>query len=177
MSLGDVREQEYRKALEANALRRLVFTPDGSTELLPQLVRIERELRTLTREREELELAEAPGKELRGAETTGLMATVALGLAEVPTAVYQFLDPAAHPLVSCEIRNIGKGTRRVRIVSYVEGYSARAVDTVEVEAGDSETVSQQPVLFAHRMRDLTERTTAALNVSIEDLDDTDGEPE
>jgi hypothetical protein len=170
MSPDDVREKEYRTAQQVNALRRLVFTPDGRRDLLEPLVRAERELRALTRARQKLEATAGSDKEMRGERTTGLVATVELGLTEIPTAVYQFLDPAEHPLVSIGIRNTGDDVKRVRVVAHLEGYSARAVDTVEIDPRDDETIHLQPALFADRIRDLTERTTATLNVSVEDLD-------
>ncbi|KUL21587.1 hypothetical protein [Actinoplanes awajinensis] len=169
MSLDDLREKEYQTALEVNALRRAAFAPDAPSGLLERLVSTERQLRELSREREELEVVDTSGRELRGERSTGLVATVKLGLTEVPTAVYQFLDPREHPLVHCEIRCHDK-PRRVRVISYIEGYSARAVDTVEVVPTGTVKVTLQPALFADRIRDLTERTTAALNVLVEDLD-------
>jgi hypothetical protein len=170
MSLEDVREQEYRTAREVNALRRLVFTPDGRRDLLEPLVRTERELRVLTRARERLEAAPGSDEELRGERTTELVATVKRGLTEIPTAVYQFLDPVRHPLVSIEISSTAEDVKRLRAVAYLDGFSARAVDTVEIDPGDSETIHLQPALFDDRIRDLTERTTATLNVAVEDLD-------
>jgi hypothetical protein len=172
VDLEEIREQEYLTALDATALRRRAFGPDGTPKLVQRLLRTEQELRALRGERARLEAQSAPpDRELRGAESTGLAASVTPRLAEVPTAVYHLLDPAAHPLVSCEVRATKRGPiRRVRVVSFIEGYSARAVDTVEIDSRGQAVVHQQPALFASRIRDLTERTTASLNVAVEDLD-------
>jgi hypothetical protein len=172
--LDGIREQEYLTALDATALRRRAFGPGSTPDLVQRLLRTEQDLRALHSERAALEAkAPTPDRELRGAESTGLTATVTPRLATVPTAVYHLLPPATHPLVTCEVRATKRtDIRRVRVVSFIEGYSARAVDTVEIHPRGTETVHQQPALFADRIRDLTEYTTAALNVAVEDLDGT-----
>lgn len=106
----------------------------------------------------------------RGSATTGLVATVRLKLAQVPTGIYHLLDNIDHPLVTCDVQNTSNKTRRVRITSYIEGYSAQAVDTFEIEPNRQATIYHLPTLFPERIRDLNELTRAMLNTLVEDLD-------
>lgn len=106
----------------------------------------------------------------RGSATTGLEATVRLKMAHVPTGIYHLLNPLEHPLITCEVNNTSGQTRRLRVTSYIEGYSAQAIDTVELPAHSAGEVSQLPTLFPDRLRDLHELTRATLNLLVEDLD-------
>src|SRR5205085_674256 len=54
--------------------------------------------------------------------------------------------------------------------AYIEGYTARAIDTVEIEQGQQYSITQLPTLFPEHTRDLNELTRAMLNVLVEDLD-------
>jgi hypothetical protein len=105
-----------------------------------------------------------------GRDTTGLQADVQLRMERVPTSVVHLLDPGRQPLTTTRVRNASAGTRRVRVRSYVEGYSASAVTTVEVPRGTTVTVDQLPTFFPDRMRQVTELTRATLHVQVDDLD-------
>lgn len=106
----------------------------------------------------------------RGIATTGLEATVCLKMAQVPTAIYHLLNSTDHPLIACEIKNNSPQTRRVCVTSFIEGYTARAIDTVEIAAGQAWQITQLPTLFPERIRDLNELTRAMLNILVDDLD-------
>jgi hypothetical protein len=96
---------------------------------------------------------------------------VHLRMAHVPTGTYHLLDAATRPLVACEVRNADpRNTRRLRVSSFIEGYSAKAVDTVEIPKSKSHLFQQLPTLFPDRTRTLNELTRATLNVLVEDLD-------
>ncbi len=110
------------------------------------------------------------GGTYRGSTTTGLVATARLRMNYVPTAIYHLLDENEHPLVECEVKNSAPQTRRVRVSSYIEGYTAPAIESVEIERGQTYRFSQLPTLFPERLRDLHELTRATLNVQIDDLD-------
>ncbi len=110
------------------------------------------------------------GGTYRGSTTTGLVATAHLKMAYVPTAIYHLLDEIEHPLVECEVKNSSHQTKRVRVSSYIEGYTAPAIESVEIERGQTFLVSQLPTLFPERLRNLHELTRATLNVQIDDLD-------
>jgi hypothetical protein len=108
----------------------------------------------------------------RSLATTGLDVIVEPQMASVPTAYYHLLDAEAHPLVKCTVLIKSAAFKRVRITSYIEGYSAQAVDTVEVRRNvtPAPVVAQQPTLFADKVRTINELTRASLNVLAEDLD-------
>lgn len=113
----------------------------------------------------------AAGVKTRSMATTGLEVLVQPGMAHVPTAFYHLLDPELHPLVTCTVTTSAT-FKRVRISSYIEGYSATAVDTVEVKKGMSVApqIKQQPPLFPDKVRTLNELTRASLNILAEDLE-------
>jgi len=116
-----------------------------------------------------LETTGDPGMVL-GLETTGLRAQVHLRLAQVPTAIYHLFNPQRNPLVRITVKNGPQDIRRLRVTSYIEGFSAKAVDTLEIEADGEELFDQLPTLFRKRIADLTELERASLNVMVEDLD-------
>jgi hypothetical protein len=181
--LEDLAGSEYQKRLEVNRLRAEVSdraTP-APADLLADLLRAERELDEIEARRAGAEARLAPPrgvvlstertKGLLGAQTTGLEAEVRLRMEQVPTAISHLLDPAKNPLVSCTIRNArNEGIRRLRVHTSIEGYSAPAVDTVELNPLRSHEFTQLPILFPDRVRSLTELTRASLNVLIDDLD-------
>ena len=108
----------------------------------------------------------------RSLETTGLQVTVQLQMANVPTSIYHLLNADEYPLVKCTVTTSLRGGKRVRITSYIEGYSSKAVDTLEVKPNQNPpaVVCQQPTLFPDKVRSITEITRASLNVLAEDLD-------
>ena len=107
----------------------------------------------------------------RSLATTGLNVVVEPMMASVPTAFYHLLDAEEHPLVRCTVTTTA-AFKRVRITSYIEGYSAQAVDTIEVKRNQTPppVVTQQPTLFLEKVRTINELTRASLNVLAEDLD-------
>lgn len=105
-------------------------------------------------------------------ETTGLDVQVNLRMPYVPTAIYHLLDRNETPLISCKVRNGAKEDTilRVRVISYIEHYSAQAVETIELKRNDFWVFNQLPTLLHDRVRDLTEITRATLNILVENLD-------
>lgn len=106
----------------------------------------------------------------RSAMTTGLEAVIEPRMAHIPTALYHLFDKASNPLFYCKVTNASTQKRRVRITSYIDGYSAEAVDTYEIERGQASEVYQLPTLFPDKIRLVRELTRATLNVKIDDLD-------
>jgi len=189
--LTELRQQEYDLRLEINRLTQLLAEstdPAAVGSLLDaiagrqeQLMQVEAQriaLQTSDPQRGVLlavrETAPAPvtrsGATTRGSATTGLVATVQLKMAHVPTAIYHLLNSNDHPLLTCEVQNSSTKTRRLRVTSYIEGYTAHAIDTVEIEPGQQWHITQLPTLFPERVRNLHELTRAMLNVLVEDLD-------
>lgn len=107
----------------------------------------------------------------RGLETTGLEVNVKLQMAHVPTAIYHLLNNEKNPLLECEVSTNSSKKRRLRISSFIEGYSAQAIDTVELKAGEViPTIKHLPTLFSERVSQVHELTRATLNVLAEDLE-------
>ncbi len=183
--LNELREQEYLQRLEVNRLRRELYQqpdPTSSQDLLDTLQDAEKVLSDIEQKRAEVQkndkkasgLILDTNKEtsLLGAESTGLDAKVQLRMAQVPTSICHLLSADQHPLITCSVRNArnDKGIRRVRVTSFIEGYSASAVDTVELKPFTGHTFDQLPIVFPDRIRNVTELTRATLNVIVEDMD-------
>jgi hypothetical protein len=117
-------------------------------------------------------LSDSLGPRVMGRDTTGLAVTAKLRMERVPTGIVHLLDSSTHPLVTFEIENVSQKTRRLRVETYVEGYSASAVDTLEIPKGARETVSQLVTFFPDRIRTITEITRATLHMKVSDLDGT-----
>jgi hypothetical protein len=113
-----------------------------------------------------------------GAETTGVDAKVLLRMSHVPTGICHLLDAQQSPLVTFRVKYLGDEFVRLRLISYIEGYSAHAVDTIELRAGHADgvdtegylTISQLPTFFPDRLSNVTELTRATLHIQIDDLD-------
>jgi hypothetical protein len=65
-------------------------------------------------------------------------------------------------------------SRRVKVQAFLEGLSAEAVRTVEIERYKPVTLNLLPTLFPERARAITEVQRATLHVKVDDLD---GKPE
>lgn len=178
-----LRSQVYQARLDATRLRREVFNqpdPSASAALLAELEQAET---ALSAAEDALSAAQAgdPGAgaivntgagqaAVMGAQTTGLEVQVHLRMAQLPTALYHLLQVAQTPLVSCRVQNASAEIRRVRVTTFIEGYSARAASSFELAPAVEYTFNQLPTLFHDRVRDLTELTRASLNLLVEDLD-------
>jgi hypothetical protein len=111
-------------------------------------------------------------RQTRTVVTAALKADIEPLMASVPTAYYHLLDPKQHPLVRVAVSTTVNKLKRVRVTSFIEGYSAKAVDTVEVRFNlPPAVVQQQPTLFPDDVRGINELTRASLNVMAEDLDE------
>ncbi len=180
-------EQLYQARLNVGRLRREVFEqkdPASSQALLDDLATAEADLA-----KKEAQLSQAiqakPGSGLLvelgkrwysgtlRSDTTGLEIKVHLRMAQVATSIYHLLDPQQNPLVTCTIQNFSDKVRRLRITSFIEDYSAKAINTVEVDPGpDPVEINQQPTLFPRFLQDVNELTRATLNVLVEELGET-----
>ncbi|HEX8084326.1 MAG TPA: hypothetical protein VF529_08545 [Solirubrobacteraceae bacterium] len=183
--LADLRAGEYGARLEANRLRRRLYDdPAGAdAELFTALAEAEERLGAAEAARQQAQAGdESAGvildtrtdDGLLGPKTTGLEVTLTLRMEHVPTAVANLLEAQDAPLVSCTVKNESDHTRRLRIRTYIEGYTAEAVDTVELESKQTHTFDQLPLLRAEPVRAVNELTRAALNVLVEDLDKANG---
>ena len=182
-NLDTLRDIEYRLQLQATKLRRQVFEqpdPAQSSSLLRDLIAAEKALAQVENRRATAQAADITENgtifdrkttsALLGPETTGLDARIQVRMSQVPTAIYHLLNSDADPLLTCFLDNVSTGTRRIRITSFIDGYSSRAVDTVELEAQRHHEFRQSPTLFPEHIRQVTELTRATVNVQVEDLD-------
>jgi len=186
--VGQLSRREYELRTNVDRLRREVYQqadPSSAPKLLEELAKAEKDLQAVEQQRTAAQQEHHPNQGVllemkdavsvtRGFETTGLEAKVFLNMAQVPTSFYHLLDMETTPLLTCSVKATrdpeGKRKRRVRVSSYIEGYSARAFDTFELRINDTHEFKQLPTLFPDRIRDVNELTRATLNVVVEDLD-------
>jgi hypothetical protein len=177
--LIDLRRLEFDARQLVRELRRAVYDAN-LLDKIDALATAEGELQRLSNLRSAAEVAAGighgnivsvqPQSNLLGPQTTGLEVSVQLHMATIPTALVHLFDAANHPLVRFDIRNTKPQTKRLRVISYVEGYSAQALDTIEVEQNYPIAVNQLPTFFPERLATVTEVTRASLNVEVQDLD-------
>lgn len=183
----DLRREVYDAQQAAHQLERRLAEADGDDDpagLAAQLVTAqarvvaaERQLAAARKQADTVEQVTDSGSEAtrtRGLASTGLKITVEPQMANVPTAIYHLLDPDEYPLVKCTVTTaVTTGPfKRVRVTSYIEGYSAKAIDTVEVKRNQTPPaiICQQPTLFPDKIHSINELTRASLNILGEDLD-------
>ena len=180
------RDLERRRRV-VSAIRQSVYTsPDPSSDetLLRRLADEEAAVEGLEgRLREAASGAEkggAPRAEsptrgrFLGARTTGLRVEPTLNMQPIPTGIYHLLDPETDPLLTVVVGNESRDPRRVCIKVHLEGLSAQAVRTIEIEPRKQVSLKLLPTLLADRARAVTEIQRATLHVLAEDLD---GKPE
>ena len=109
-------------------------------------------------------------EESLSAATTGIEVESVLRMTSVPAAHVHILEPSAFPLVTFELKNHTKRSVRLRLRSFIEGYTATAVDTVDLPASSGTVkVNQLPTFFPDKLRSVHDPTRATLNVRSEEL--------
>jgi hypothetical protein len=173
----------YTQRRRVELLRQQVFYPLDDTpdeDLLAALAEAERRLAELAQAAPasaeggvliDNRAAAAAGGQLMGAETTSLEVTVSLRMAQVPTGIVHLFDSETHPLVSYELKYTGGEFMRVQLTCWVEGYSAEAVDTLELTYKNrTGQANQLPTFFPQQLRAVTELTRATLHIRVANLD-------
>ena len=112
----------------------------------------------------------APRGHFLSAKTTGLRVDFKLRIDPLPTGAYHVMDPRTEPLLTVEVENVSREIRRVCVKAYLEGLSATAVRTIEIEPKKTAAFNLQPTLFPERVQAITEVHRATLHVLVEDLD-------
>jgi hypothetical protein len=179
MTVIEARRAEFDARQTAVALRRAVFE-HGERDRMPDLLAAERALQQRSDARAAAERSEgvddgqivrmAAESNLLGPATTGLDVKVDLRMSSVVTSIVHLFEPSRQPLVSFRIVNSKSDTKRLKLVTYVEGFSARAVETIEVEHLVPADAVQLPTFFPDKLSRLTELTRATVNVEVQDLD-------
>lgn len=185
----------YQQQRRVHLLRQQIYIqPDPDSEaarkLSDELMEAVKTLQQLEQERLALATAEGQdvlyqtdpsGKDPRGVkmgrDTTGVDLRIYLRQSHVPTGIIHLLD---QPLVTFEVKYVGsRKPVRLRLTSFVERYSAKAVDTVELQphrATESQPepeptiIQQQPTFFPDRLSHVNEITRATLHIQVDDLD-------
>lgn len=181
---GEPKYSEYRLRREIEALERLLYDkidPTQALEVDKLLAQARKSLRDV-----EIELKQANADEgmlsrltgdstssddvMLGTSTTGIEAEIRLRMSHIPCGIVHLLYVNRNPLVTYRVRVIGRDFARLRFISFLEGYSAHAVDTVEVSGRDYTEIHQLPTFFPDKLRDVTELTRASLHIIVDDLD-------
>ena len=185
-ALQEAKLAEYHQLRIVERLRQQFYAqpdPSASVELAEMLAQAEEELHRLEEGRRGKEQAEGRGVLLTvsderertggiklGPATTGVDAQVLLRQSHVPTGIVHLLDAERTPLVTFHVKYVGDKYVRLRLTSIVEGYSAHAMDTVELFPDESAEKSQLPTFFPDRLHAVTELTRVTLHIRIDDLD-------
>lgn len=174
-----LRQELYDLRLRATRLQQeILATTDPAIldELLKDAGKVERDI---SRMEASLRQVEQAGTEAgtqhavtRSNKTTALDATVSLRMTHIPTAIYHLLDTDDSPLLEVELVNTAREMRRVRVTARIEGYSADAVATVELDRngeGVRKKVKLLPTLFPQAIDPVHELTRATVTVLVEEL--------
>jgi hypothetical protein len=105
-----------------------------------------------------------------GPGTTQLEVVRAIKLQPVPTGIYHLLNPETDPLLTVTVTTLTNDARRLCITSYIEGLSARAIQTVEFnrnEVKKPKTIPMLPSLLPDQARRITEIQRATLHIVVE----------
>ena len=179
---GKLQQEVDEQSRRVHGLQMAVFSqsdPSGNEQLLGQLVEAEAKLTELQQQlkaaqaEQAKEAPTARGAGTRGrflCENTGLRVEVKLQIDPLPTGAYHLMDPEKHPLLTVEVENVSRDIRRVCVKAHLEGLSATAVRTKEIEPRKTAEFSLQPTLFPERAHAITEVQRATLHVIVEDLD-------
>jgi len=188
-----VENREYQQQLKIKRLRQAVFAKNSSasSDEMKSLIEAEKALvilekKRLNREDKNSNRGVVLEKKFQSSNTkngvtrsigttnqTEVNIKVNVVMETLPTAIYHLFDAENSPLVVCEIQvaSLAKGkTKRIRVVSFIEGYSAKSINTIEITENKMEIVTQLPTLFPNAIKDITELTKATLNVMVEELD-------
>lgn len=174
-----LRQELYDLRLQAGRLQQEILAttdPDALDALLTTAGEVEGRIATIEttlRQTEQADGATARKHAVtRSSKTTGLDANVRLRMMHVPTAIYHLLDANTDPLLEVELVNSKSDERRVRVTARIEGYSADAVTTVELErrgGAATQTICLLPTLFPQAVIPLHELTRATVTVLVEEL--------
>jgi hypothetical protein len=184
---GELRRQIEEQTRRVQGLQVAVFSqadPAGNEPLFEQLAKAEGHLAELQQQLQKqspaivatsAEVDKAPesapqsGRFL-GQKSTGLEARARIQIDPLPTGAYHLLDPGTDPLLIVDVENFSRDTRRVCVKAHLEGLSATAVRTIEIEARQTKSFKLQPTLFPERAQAITEVQRATLHIVVEDLD-------
>ena len=97
-----------------------------------------------------------------GETTRGLRVNVKLQIAPLPTGAYHLMDPKTDPLLTVEVESVSRDIRRVCVKARLEGLSATAVRTIQIEPRRTAAFPLQTTLFPERAQAITEVQRASV---------------
>ena len=192
IKLDELKIQEYAQKRKIEQLRKVMFSQtEETTEGMDRLLEAERELEELEKRRDSLmplnnsrslvlstkiENSKSSSNVVvrsRSKTKKEIEVEVYINMKYVPTAIYHLfdleIDPKNDSLIECRIKVIGSD-KQIKITSYIEGYSSKAINTIEVKANEEEEILYQlPTLFPHLIKNITELTKAMLHVKVEEV--------
>jgi hypothetical protein len=112
---------------------------------------------------------------LLGAQAAGIDVALQLQIQYLPTGCIHVFEPEEDALLVAAIRNAQSAAARIRVRSWIEGYSASAVDVVELGPGEARSVRQLPTLFPGPLESVREATRATLHVEVDEIGTRAGE--
>jgi len=152
----------------------------ASQELLAELAKAEKLLHQLEGEQGagepledpvliDLSTEEESGGFMDGPGVGGVEVQALKRQSHVPTGIVHLLEADETPLVTFRLRATGGQNVRLRLISFVEGYSAQAVSTVELPPDEPMEINHLPTFFPEQVRWVNEMTRASLNIQVDDL--------
>lgn len=122
-----------------------------------------------------------------GKEMTGLTCDIQLRLSHVPLALVHAFDESLDPIATVTVENSGPKARRLRIKSWVDGYSAQSVAVVELGPNTGKddptkpnwlapraSVPILPTFFQERLDGHAHPVRATLHVEVSELGEGSG---
>jgi hypothetical protein len=185
-TLSEIRLIVHQQRRRVESLRQLLYQStdlNAQSGLLQELAQAEQALHQLENQCQTLEPPQRSGVLLdtsdegaisggvmMGPETTGIDVRVLQRQSHVPTGIVHLLDVQEYPLVTYKISSTSDQIKRLRLISSVEGYSAEAIDTIELPEQGNKEIDHLPTFFPKSLSQVTELTRATLNIRVDDLD-------
>lgn len=181
LDIGSLRRAVARQELLVRGLQSTLYNRPDPSEADPELQRrlAEAEATLLELRQQErgvvvMQTDVRPVPAVRGRllslKTTQIKVESTLHMHPIPTGVYHLLDAESDPLLTVNVANNDRSTRRICVRAYLEGLSAQTVRTVEVEPRSEVVLKLLPTLLPERARAISEIQRATLHVIAEDLD-------
>jgi len=182
MKQNELALKEYKLQKEIEQLRHLIFIQKRE-ELKEKLSKAEEELKSIQTElkalrkqnsncglilKTKIDNSSDTVTRSRGRTKGNIEIEVFIGMEYIPTAIYHLFEAESNPLVIYLIKAIDMD-KKIKITSHIQGYSAKAINTIEIKANTAETIYQLPTLFPHIINSITEITKATLHIIIEEV--------
>jgi len=181
---ADISLPVYRQRRKVELLRNQLHNEtdiNTAQQILSELAEAEESLRKLeaqdgdkdTAEKDamlmNISTADEAGGFMLGPEASGVEVQAIKRQSHIPTGIVHLLEADETPLVTFKLKALGDQNVRLRMVTFVEGYSAQAISTIELQPNEPLEVNHLPTFFPEHIRWVNELTRASLNVRVDDL--------